>query len=284
MHTSIKSNHSLKSHLGFEISAPAMVYGPDPVKNIRKLAPLVNNIELVLFYTPDLNNFPKADELAVIRQLGEIYHLTYTVHLPASLEIASDNDNRRKEAVQIAIELIRDTSMIHPLHYILHVPFTKPTLVADPDQYIDHIDDDRLASWINTSELSLHSIYDAIAKDSGLLLENINYSTTYLAKLLKRSRCRLCLDIGHLMLGREDVSEILRQYLPITDEIHLHGVRGSEEHLGLGVLAISDITAWLDIIKQHFFSGVINLEMFTPTQLKESIEIIDRYCGNIALE
>lgn len=267
------SIHPLKSNLGCKISAPAMVYGHDTIYNINMLGPLVDNVEIVLFYTPELNNFPQTDEVAAMCRLGEAHHLTFTVHLPAFLEIASDDDRRLRAAVQMAINLIRSTARLRPLHYVLHVSFTVPTLVADPDQYFDTIDDQRLTGWIKKAKTSLSAIHNEIGEDSGLLLENINYSPAYLAKLLENGPYRLCLDIGHLLLGKENVAKVLRDYLPMTDEIHLHGVRGSEEHLGLGVLSTSNIAGWMNILKQQPFTGVINLEVFTPEDLKESLEI-----------
>lgn len=42
----------------FKISASSMVFGPDLLEIISHLVELVDNIEIVLFHTPKLNNIP----------------------------------------------------------------------------------------------------------------------------------------------------------------------------------------------------------------------------------
>jgi sugar phosphate isomerase/epimerase len=53
--------------------------------------------------------------------------------------------------------------------------------------------------------------YDEIGENNKLLVENINYSPSFLEPFCKEGLCGLCLDIGHLLLGQEDVMEVMRQ-------------------------------------------------------------------------
>jgi len=39
-----------------------------------------------------------------------------------------------------------------------------------------------------------------------------------------------------MMLGQENVMDLLEQYLTVTKEIHLRGIKGYKEHLSLSVL------------------------------------------------
>jgi hypothetical protein len=64
-----------------------------------------------------------------------------------------------------------------------------------------------------------------------LLIENINYSPSLLKPFIKSGFCNLCLDIGHLILGGESVSDILEDNFSVIREIHIHGVKGYEDHL-----------------------------------------------------
>ncbi len=47
-----------------------MVYGKNLLENAKRLVDLVDNIEIVLFNTPNLNNTPDSDELDLLRKLG----------------------------------------------------------------------------------------------------------------------------------------------------------------------------------------------------------------------
>jgi sugar phosphate isomerase/epimerase len=70
-----------------------------------------------------------------------------------------------------------------------------------------------------------------IAESAKFLVENINYSPSFLRPFYKKDFCNLCLDIGHLILGGESVKDILTDNLSVIREIHIHGVKGYEDHL-----------------------------------------------------
>ena len=68
-----------------------MVFGMNLLKNAKRLAILVDNIEIVLYNTPSLHNFPSHKEILTLKKIGEQENVTFTVHLPASLEVASQD-------------------------------------------------------------------------------------------------------------------------------------------------------------------------------------------------
>jgi len=65
-------------------SAPSMVYGKDLLQNVKLLADVVDNIEIVLFHTPSLNNTPSNNDLRLLNKIGKQKNVTFTVHLPAA--------------------------------------------------------------------------------------------------------------------------------------------------------------------------------------------------------
>ncbi len=107
-----------------------------------------------------------------------------------------------------------------------------------------------------------------------LLVENINYSPGFLEPFLKKGLCGLCLDIGHLWLGGEDITEVLRHYLQQTRVIHLHGVDGFNDHISLANLPPHQVKEWVQVLKEAAYQGVITLEVFDPVDLEESLNII----------
>ncbi len=56
-------------NLPFKIGAPSMVFGKNLLKNARQLAGMVDHIEIVLFYTPTLHNFPAVSEIKTLKKL-----------------------------------------------------------------------------------------------------------------------------------------------------------------------------------------------------------------------
>lgn len=250
-----------------------MIYGMDLLENARLLAECVDNIEIVLFHTPTLNNTPGNDDLRLLNKIGKQKDVTFTIHLPTSLEIASDNQAIREESIRLAITLCEKTAEINPRHYILHVPFSKPTLVPVPGLYFKAGDKQKWGEWTQRALDALEMILDATGSDK-LLVENINYCPSFLEPFWEKGLCKLCLDLGHLMLGQENVIDLLEQYLTVTKEIHIHGVMGYEEHLSLSVLPKNLVPKWLKYLIRSPFRGIINLEVFNPRDFKTSMEVL----------
>jgi sugar phosphate isomerase/epimerase len=251
-----------------------MVYGKDLLKNVALLAKMLGHIEIVLFYTAELHNIPGASEIEYLKRIGEATHTSYSIHLPAFLEIASRDRKKRKESIQLAVDIITRMSAVHPLHHIIHIPFTIPTLVPEPGVYFSRHQQKQFNDWTMRALNSLKELKEKSGQGTKILVENINYSPLFLEPFLSTELCRLCLDVGHLLLGRENVMDTLKYYLNITDEVHLHGVLDGQEHLSLSVLPAGKVSKWVRFLWQSGYKGIVNLEVFTPADLEESINIM----------
>jgi len=252
-----------------------MVFGEDLSENVRILAGLVDHVEIVLFQTPTLHNIPGSRKIRKLKKIGEQENVTFTVHLPASLEIASADKTKRKKSLQLTKDLLVETSGLDPLHYIVHIPFSAPTLVPVPGLYFAKKNPQTCwDEWTKRALESLAALHEKLGESNRLLVENINYSPSFLEPFWKRGLCGLCLDIGHLILGKENVTESLKQYVNAARVIHIHGVRGYEEHLSLSVLPKTQVHGWLECLMDSYFHGILILEMFTPEDLKESTAMV----------
>ena len=253
-----------------------MVFGKNLLENAYLLAGMVDHIEIVLFFTPTLHNFPSVGEVKALKKLGADEDVSFSVHLPAFLEIASPNRKKREKSVQMVIDLINFMDELNPLNHILHIPVTPPTLTAVPGRYhtIEH--QDKFIDWTRWAMESLETIQNRIDQNNEILVENINYSPIFLERFWKSGLCGFCLDMGHLMLGRESVSGVTEQYMSVIREIHLHGVQGHEEHLSLAVLPESRVSRWIKLLVDATYGGVINLEVFSEQCLDASIGMLNK--------
>ena len=252
-----------------------MVFGLDLVENVNRLSSLVKHVEIVLFHTPELHNIPTEKEIHFLKERKIEEGLTYTVHLPASLEIAEENKESQYSALQMATEIIARLDEIEPLFYILHVPFTKPTLSFEPGFYFKEQGQDGFKDWKRRGRAGLRHIQRITGLKERLLVENINYSPSFLESFWEEGLCALCLDIGHLLLGNEAVEETLKHYLPVIREIHLHGVIGCDEHLSLNVMPGARVKSWIHRMCMDGYDGIVNLEVFDPGDLETSIRMLE---------
>ena len=252
-----------------------MIFGHDIVENAEILSTIVDNVEIVLFRTPTQNNYLSSREIATLVEIARRTGITYTVHLPTSLQIASTDLTQRLESAQSVIELIKQIEPLNPQYFILHIPYTPPTLVYKPGDYFKQIEYTEWQKWLERASNSLMDIA-TIGEKNRLLLENINYSVYHLKPLIKNNQCNICLDIGHLMLGTENVSAELVNYHDIIKEIHLHGVKGHVDHHSLDTISQDRLSKWLRLLNSEGFSGILNIEVFSPSDFKSSLGLIER--------
>lgn len=251
-----------------------MVFGENLLENAYLLAGMVDHVEIVLFYTPALNNFPSPSEIKALRKLGANEDVSYSVHLPTFLEIASRNRKKREKSVQMIIDLINIMDELNPMYHILHIPYTSPTLTSVPGLYFTGEHRDKFIDWTQRAAQSLEKIQGRTGQNNKLLVENINYSPIFLECFWKMGLCEFCLDMGHLMLGRESVIKVTKQFMPVTREVHLHGVKGCEEHLSLAVLPEALVSKWVKLLVEASYGGVVNLEVFSEGDLEASISML----------
>jgi sugar phosphate isomerase/epimerase len=251
-----------------------MVFGENLLENAYLLARLLDHVEIVLFYTPTLHNFPSAGEVKALKKLGADEDVSFSVHLPTYLEIASRERRKREESVQLAIDLIHIMDELNPMHHVLHIPYSSPTLTPVPGLYFTCKHRDKFIDWKQRTEESLETIQLRAGQGNKILVENINYSPMFLECFLKPGSCEFCLDLGHLLLGWENVVEVTRHFLAVISEVHLHGVRGLQEHLSLTVLPETQVSEWIRLFAEASFSGVVNLEVFSPADLKASMDML----------
>jgi sugar phosphate isomerase/epimerase len=269
-----KPVNTLLNNLTYKIGASSMVFGHDLVENARLLARIVNHVEIILFHTSTLNNIPGREEICRLNEIRQQFPITYSVHLPASLEIGALCPQRRKDAVRLASEICIQTADLNPVYYILHIPFSPPTLVPVPGLYFRSIDSKKWEHWIGRSLDSLASLQEVLPKSAKILIENINYSPYFLKPFIKKDFCELCLDIGHLILGGEPVTDILEDNFSVIREIHIHGVKGYHDHLCVSELPAPMLRRCLQYLDIKRFGGIVNLEVFTPDHLNGSIDAL----------
>jgi hypothetical protein len=56
--------------------------------------------------------------------------------------------------------------------------------------------------------------------------------------------------------------------------VHFHGVRGFQEYLSLTVLPEAQVSEWIRLFAEASFSGVVNLEVFSPADLEASMDML----------
>lgn len=101
-----KGDASLKNRFPFRLGATSYVIPADLKANVAFLADKVDDIELVLFESHEMNNLPDAVTVRALREMADRHDLTYTVHLPLDIWMGHADATVRQQSVDKCLRVI----------------------------------------------------------------------------------------------------------------------------------------------------------------------------------
>ncbi|MBN1813581.1 MAG: sugar phosphate isomerase/epimerase [Anaerolineae bacterium] len=254
----------MKPRFPFRLGSTSYVYSADVVPNVQRLAPLVDDVELVLFEVDDgQNNLPSPDVIDALNELAGEHDLTFTVHLPLDLRLASGNSS---PALEKACRVIQCARPLSPWAYVVHLDGREIVPAAGPAV---------LTRWRDQAARSLELLGQEVDGLHLLAIENLeSYDPAAFLPLLDRLPVSLCLDVGHFLKRSSDPLPYLQTYLERTRVVHLHGCQDGRDHRGLDLLPDGLLTNLLDRLMSFDYRGVLTLEVFTPRHFFPGRELI----------
>ena len=246
--------------LPFRLGSTSYVYPDDILPNVRRLSPLVEDIELVLFEVPEASNLPDTATLDALGRLAAAHQLTYTVHLPLDLHVAPGDPS-----MAMARRIIALTRPLSPYAYVAHLDAREPLRRGDRRAW---------AAWQAASSAGLAELADAAGGSERLCIENLeSWPHSEMLPILERLPVSLCLDIGHLWLQGVDAAACITELATRTRVVHLHGING-RDHQSLRHVPRPLLGATLDALARAAFGGVLTLEVFSMDDLISSRELV----------
>jgi sugar phosphate isomerase/epimerase len=231
----------------YRLGSTSYVWPADILPNVRKLGPLVDDVELVLFEADEASNLPDEATVIELDRLARAHDLTYTVHLPLDLALA------HPPSLEKARKVIACTRALAPWGYVLHLD-GKP-VEGDPDPAT-------LARWRDDAARVLEALAPLVGEPRRLCVENLeNYAPEHFMPLLEQVPVSLCIDVGHLWLTGRDAPGFLGEHLARTRVVHLHGI-GERDHQSLTHQGADLVAPVLDRLAVRSYDGVLTLEVF----------------------
>ena len=265
-------NNSTKNIFPFRLGCTSYVYPDDILPNVSKMAPLVDDIEIVLFESEGISSFPDEDTVIELSELANEYDITYTIHFPTDLKAGSGDRKERDKFVNQVKRVIELTRPLDPFGFILHLEGIEPDA-----------SEQRKENWYKSCSEVCGNIAEISQLDcKKICVENLNYSVEWHIDLVEQYGFSLCWDIGHLWLYNvADWSELLRKYLSKTRIIHLHGVSYKRDHISLKNSRLNDVETLFGLIIECDYHNVISLEVFNERDTFESLEIVREVCQRL---
>ncbi len=255
----------VKGRFPFRIGCTSYVYPADIVENVEKMAPHVDDIELVLFESHDASNIPNEEVVENLNTLAKEHSLTYTIHLPIDLDAGSPIKSEQITFLSQVEKIINTTSSLKPYSYILHFQgIDSNASIGDVTAW------QRRCSYF-CSNLLKNNLIDTI----DISVENLSYPTDWYLPLINDFGFSHCIDIGHLWIQQSlDWKEHLETYLDKTRVIHLHGVSEGKDHISLNKSPIEDIAHVLHVLNLHY-THIVTMELFSVTHTWQSFKVVE---------
>lgn len=241
-----------KNGFPFRLGCTSYVFPEDLLPNVRKMAPVIDDIEIVLFETESLSNLPSTTVIAELAQIQEEHENTYTIHFPIDKKAASLDRRERKYFQEQALTIIRLTLPLRPFAYILHLEGIHEGASLDEQ-----------AAWKSHSMETCLEILNSSGVDSSTIaVENLRYPVEWNEGIVEHFGFSYCMDVGHLWLYQYDWEKILGRYLEKTRVIHLHGVSHGNDHLSV---LKNDQEILKKLVREYLpgFHNVVTLEVFS---------------------
>jgi sugar phosphate isomerase/epimerase len=240
----------------FRIGTTSYIIPADILPNVEYLAPMVDDVELVLFEADEYgSNLPDAALCARLNEIAYAHDLTYTVHLPLDLCLGDEGDPGHISLVK-AERVIAATRELAPFAYTVHLD-GRPLMGAEPAG----LDARFLSAWQANAVGALRTVIGWLDDPARLCIENVEaWNPDAFAPVLDAAPVSRTVDVGHLWLRGEDPLPRLATWIDRARVVHLHGV-AERDHKSLAHVPAAQLDPIVAFLARHF-TGVVTLEVF----------------------
>jgi sugar phosphate isomerase/epimerase len=235
--------------------------------NVEKLAPLVDDVELLLFDVE--RDVPGAEDVAQMVRLKHEHALSYTLHTPLDASLASADEARRLTGVDKVRRAIDWARPLAPLAHTVHVYLGDAERDPAPPRDLD--------AWRERARRSLETIVREVPP-AAVCVECIDYDFSLIAPVVRALDLSVALDVGHALRDGLPLAPLVDEWLPRARVLQLHGTRvdqhGVRDHKSLAYAPRAEIEQLLRTLAARQFGGVLTLEVFDPSDLEESLALV----------
>ena len=238
--------------------------------NVEKLAPLVDDVELLMFDVE--RDVPGAEDVAQMVRLKHEHELSYTLHTPLDASLASADDSRRARGLDKVRRAIDWARPLAPLAHTVHVYLGDGERDAAPPR-----DPAALDAWRDRAHRSLQALV-ADVPPRAIAVECIDYDFALIAPVVRALDLSVALDVGHLMRDGLALRPMVDEWLPRAAVLQLHGTRvdqhGVRDHKSLAHAPRAEVEWLLRTLVERQFGGVLTLEVFDAGDLDASLALV----------
>jgi len=253
-------SRSYKGIYPFTLAAPSFIYPAGYITNVKRLAPYLDEIELLFFDSAQARDLPDQRLVEKLAVLADDSGISYNIHLPTDIDPGSPNTLIRQKATNVIQSIIGLTETLKPSTYTLHLPFNAAATDHEIRLRCKHLQD------------SLMRLLSDGFDSRKITIENLHYPFEWVDEIITAFDFSVCLDCGHLFLMGLDPASVFDRYTDRITTLHLHGVANGRDHLSLDRLTDSQMAGLVRILER--FNGVVSVEVFSFAHLQTSLDFL----------
>jgi len=248
----------------FRLAATSYIYPDRIIPNVTTLAPFLDEIELVLFESEGQDNYPDEVELRDLMNFCLEGEVGFNVHLPVDIFLGDKDEEIRFRGISVVKKVIERTLCLKPSLYTLHFDIRDKNGREETD----------IEAWRRRIIRSAKEMVERGIETKRIAIETLSYPFEWIEDIVKEFGFSICLDIGHMLIYRQDIPRYLEKYLPQTSIIHFHGVENGVDHLGIDKLNAKIVDLILSRLQR--FTGILSIEVFSFGDLKNSLGVLEQ--------
>ncbi len=262
---------SLKGVFPFRLGTTSYIIPDDILPNIRYLADRVDDVQLILFESDTVSNFPTPEVIRELAALGEDHDLTYTVHFPLDVFLGARDDSVRAASVDMCRRVMDLCRPLSPQTFALHFAGD------DPDDRGMQPSQD-MPGWLGALHDSLGCLIAEVDSPRNICVETLSYPFALIENVVLSHDAGVCLDIGHLIRWGHNVDSHLERYADRMHLMHIHGILEGDDHKSLQHLSPKVLDAALASMSvQDGVYRVMIVEVFGKADFDASMTCLQNW-------
>ncbi len=261
--------------LPFRMGPTSFIHRGSWLTNVERLASRFSDIEILCFEGEGAGAFPSDAELAGLATWKAQEGLTYSLHTPLDVNLASEGSLRRRESVAMIRRTLDATAALEPEAVIVHV------YLGDSEHALTVPAD--IPAWRHRAADSLRAILACGLDPATLCVEILDYDFILIAPVVEELGISVAADVGHLLREGRDELDVLDHHLHRTRVIQWHGVDpASRDHRSLVHFPKDRARRLLEMLQARSYRGVVTIEVFGEDDLADSVAIVDEQLLELA--
>lgn len=256
-----------KGRYPFRLGTTSFIYPADYLPNVERLAPCVDEIELLMFASGPEDR-PSRQLVRELAARGADLAVTYNVHLPTDVCLGAADAGARRRAVETLRWYLERVAPLAPTVHVLHLELEGEAAARGGGAPAD---------WLARTAESLEVLLAATSAGTPLAVEVLDYPFAWVEPLVERLNLAVCLDAGHLAAAGKSIRTPALRHRARLPILHLHGTEGGRDHLSLEALPPWAAAEVREILAD--FRGTVSLEVFGLEALRGSLEALEALWG-----